>query len=124
MSWASKQRTTRVEDEAYPLTGIFDISLPTLYGEGRRAFIRLQEEILKRIPDQSLFAWGLLYHVCHFVSYDAGRPVNTELSLQEQDVTSSNVFADSPGSYARSGDIGVLEAGTFTRRLGIPDMCT
>ncbi len=58
MSWASKRRTTRVEDEAYSLLGIFDINMPTLYGEGRRAFTRLQEEILKRIPDQTLLAWG------------------------------------------------------------------
>ena len=58
MSWASRRITTRVEDEAYSLMGIFDINMPTLYGEGSRAFLRLQEEILKRIPDGSLFAWG------------------------------------------------------------------
>ncbi|RDX46388.1 HET-domain-containing protein [Lentinus brumalis] len=34
MSWASKRSTTRVEDEAYSLLGIFDINMPTLYGEG------------------------------------------------------------------------------------------
>jgi hypothetical protein len=28
-----------------------------LYGEGQRAFIRLQEEIMKRKYDHSLFAW-------------------------------------------------------------------
>ncbi|TFK91075.1 HET-domain-containing protein, partial [Polyporus arcularius HHB13444] len=58
LSWASNRRTTRVEDEAYSLIGIFDINMPTLYGEGQRAFIRLQEEILRRIPDQTLFTWG------------------------------------------------------------------
>lgn len=58
LSWASKRRTTRVEDEAYSLLGIFDISIPALYGEGQRAFRRLQEEVMRRIPDQSLFAWG------------------------------------------------------------------
>lgn len=58
MSWASGRQTTRVEDEAYALMGIFDIDMPTLYGEGARAFHRLQEEILRRIPDQSIFAWG------------------------------------------------------------------
>ncbi|PIL28787.1 hypothetical protein GSI_08831 [Ganoderma sinense ZZ0214-1] len=31
--------------------------MPTLYGEGHRAFRRLQEEILRRIPDQTIFAW-------------------------------------------------------------------
>ncbi|RPD75572.1 HET-domain-containing protein [Lentinus tigrinus ALCF2SS1-7] len=50
--------TTRVEDEAYSLMGLFGIYMPTIYGEGRNAFLRLQEEILRRIPDQSIFAWG------------------------------------------------------------------
>ncbi|PIL24779.1 hypothetical protein GSI_12665 [Ganoderma sinense ZZ0214-1] len=58
MSWAAARETTRVEDRAYSLFGIFDVNLPTLYGEGDRAFQRLQEEILRRIPDQSLFAWS------------------------------------------------------------------
>ena len=57
-SWASGRETTRVEDEAYSLLGIFDINMPTLYGESYRAFRRLQEEIMRRIPDHSLFAWG------------------------------------------------------------------
>ena len=58
MSWAATRETTRVEDQAYSLLGIFDINMPTLYGEGQRAFRRLQEEILRRVPDQSIFAWG------------------------------------------------------------------
>ncbi|EJF57899.1 hypothetical protein DICSQDRAFT_173521 [Dichomitus squalens LYAD-421 SS1] len=32
--------------------------MPTLYGEGHRALRRLQEEVLRRTPDQSIFAWG------------------------------------------------------------------
>lgn len=60
MSWASLRRTTRVEDEAYCLMGIFGVRLPVIYGEGTQAFIRLQEEIMRRIPDQSLFSWGLM----------------------------------------------------------------
>lgn len=57
MSWASYRRTTRVEDMAYCLLGIFDIQMPLLYGEGEKAFVRLQEEILKTTDDYSLFAW-------------------------------------------------------------------
>ena len=57
MSWASKRQTTRKEDVAYCLLGIFDINMPLLYGEGERAFLRLQEEIIKSTDDQSLFAW-------------------------------------------------------------------
>jgi len=60
MSWASLRQTTREEDRSYSLLGIFDISMPLLYGEGgTRAFLRLQEEIVKRNADQSIFMWGL-----------------------------------------------------------------
>ncbi|KAM0797170.1 heterokaryon incompatibility protein-domain-containing protein [Usnea florida] len=57
MSWASHRVTTRVEDIAYCLMGIFDINMPLLYGEGEKAFTRLQEEIMKNSDDHSLFAW-------------------------------------------------------------------
>lgn len=58
MSWASKRHTTRPEDMAYCLLGLFDINMPMLYGEGgQKAFIRLQQEILKGPFDESLFAW-------------------------------------------------------------------
>jgi hypothetical protein len=58
MSWASRRKTTREEDIAYCLLGLFDVNMPLLYVEGRRrAFERLQEEILKRSTDQSCLAW-------------------------------------------------------------------
>ncbi|KAK1498081.1 HET domain-containing protein [Colletotrichum cuscutae] len=57
MSWAAHRRTTRVEDRAYSLLGLFDIHIPMIYGEGRKAFQRLQEEIAKETDDLSLFAW-------------------------------------------------------------------
>ncbi|KAK4109274.1 HET-domain-containing protein, partial [Canariomyces notabilis] len=57
MSWASMRKTTRIEDTAYCLMGIFDIHMPMIYGEGKKAFMRLQEEIAKQSCDLSLFAW-------------------------------------------------------------------
>jgi hypothetical protein len=56
MSWASDRTTTRLEDTAYSLFGLFDVNIPLLYGEGSKAFIRLQEEILRTSDDQSLRA--------------------------------------------------------------------
>ncbi|KAH9914765.1 heterokaryon incompatibility protein-domain-containing protein [Epithele typhae] len=48
LSWASRRETTRPEDIAYCLFGIFGINMPTLYGEGgEKAFYRLLEEIMK-----------------------------------------------------------------------------
>ncbi|KAI0385435.1 heterokaryon incompatibility protein-domain-containing protein [Hypomontagnella monticulosa] len=57
MSWAASRQTTRIEDTAYCLLGIFGINMPLLYGEGEKAFVRLQEEICKQTTDMSLFAW-------------------------------------------------------------------
>ncbi|KAM5348895.1 hypothetical protein ACJ41O_008718 [Fusarium nematophilum] len=57
MSWAATRETTREEDRAYSLLGIFQVNMPMLYGEGNKAFVRLQEEIIRDSPDMSIFAW-------------------------------------------------------------------
>ena len=57
MSWISRRQTSREEDIAYCLLGIFDVNIPLLYGEGRKAFLRLELEILKKSDDESIFAW-------------------------------------------------------------------
>jgi len=57
MSWASPRTTTRSEDVAYCVLGLFNVNMPLLYGEGKKAFIRLQEEIMKDSDDQSIFSW-------------------------------------------------------------------
>ncbi|KAK3394962.1 hypothetical protein B0H63DRAFT_62851 [Podospora didyma] len=62
MSWASSRQTTRIEDVAYCLLGIFNVNMPMIYGEGERAFTRLQEEISKETNDLSLFAWTARGH--------------------------------------------------------------
>ena len=59
MSWAAHRVTTRVKDAAYCLLGIFGINIPLLYGEGNSALLRVQEEIVRRSNDQSIFAWRL-----------------------------------------------------------------
>ncbi|KAF3798155.1 Vegetative incompatibility protein HET-E-1 [Colletotrichum gloeosporioides] len=58
LSWLARRETTRLEDMAYCMLGIFGISMPLVYGEGSRAFMRLQEEILKVSDDHSLFCWS------------------------------------------------------------------
>lgn len=59
MSWAATRETTRSEDIAYCLLGIFDIYMAMLYGEGDAAFKRLQQEIMQTSDDHSIFAWDL-----------------------------------------------------------------
>jgi hypothetical protein len=85
MSWASKRKTTRVEDIAYCLLGIFVIHMPLLYGEGNHAFIRLQEEIMRKTNDHSIFAW-----------YSTG---NIHRKVD------GGLLANSPAKFSDSGEI-------------------
>jgi hypothetical protein len=87
MSWASKRKTTRCEDVADRLLGIFEVNMPLLYGEGVRAFIRLQHEIVGQSSDQSMFAWRY-----------------------EQDTGPHGIFASSPAAvFFSSGNIVVVD---------------
>ena len=86
MSWAAARNTTRLEDIAYCLLGLFDVYMPLLYGEGRRAFWRLQSEILKQTTDQSLFAWR---------SHGVGIGDLSSPTL---------IFADSPAQFHLDGE--------------------
>lgn len=62
MSWAARRTTTRREDLAYCLLGIFDINMPLLYGEGQKAFKRLQEEIIRSSDDETIFVHTYALH--------------------------------------------------------------
>ncbi|OCL04359.1 HET-domain-containing protein [Glonium stellatum] len=58
LSWAAGRITTRREDRAYSLMGLFGVNIPTIYGEGQEAaFFRLQSEIFQKTSDHSIFAW-------------------------------------------------------------------
>ncbi|PPJ57283.1 hypothetical protein CBER1_09011 [Cercospora berteroae] len=48
MSWMTNRRTTRVEDLAYCLLGIFEVFMPLVYGEGDQSRHRLLKEILAK----------------------------------------------------------------------------
>lgn len=43
---------------AYCLMGILQVNMPLLYGEGERAFVRLQEAVLSGSDDISALLWG------------------------------------------------------------------
>ncbi|KAH8749484.1 heterokaryon incompatibility protein-domain-containing protein, partial [Diaporthe sp. PMI_573] len=86
MSWAASRQTTRPEDAAYCLLGIFDINMPLLYGEGSRAFTRLQEEIIRRTCDLSIFAWKTI--ACQITAS-----------------THSGILAESPRDFTHCGSI-------------------
>ena len=55
-SWAANRETTKEEDKAYSLLGIFDVFLPLIYGEGREnAFRRLQEEVDRSVKSHEVY---------------------------------------------------------------------
>jgi hypothetical protein len=54
---ASMRQTTRVEDAAYSLLGIFSMSLSVVYGEGDRTLGRFLAQLLTSSGDTSILAW-------------------------------------------------------------------
>ncbi|KAH0430255.1 het and ankyrin domain protein [Colletotrichum camelliae] len=60
MKWIGNRQTTKKEDLAYCMLGIFDVNMPLLYGEGDKAFTRLQEEIMRHSDDVTIFLWKSL----------------------------------------------------------------
>lgn len=101
MSWAANRKTTRAEDTAYGLIGIFGINMPLLYGEGDRAFTRLQHELMRTSNDDSIFAWGL-------EPPTPGRPLfasDDPLSHRAVITGGSPLLATSPGAFRNCGSI-------------------
>jgi len=94
MSWAAHRETTRLEDQAYSLMGLFEVNMPMLYGEGEKAFTRLQEEIIKSSGDHSIFAWpGILTEYDKAEMYDV---------IHEHQ---GGLLAKSPFAFALCGNI-------------------
>jgi hypothetical protein len=102
MAWASKRQTTRTEDMAYCLLGIFDVNMPMVYGEGSKAFMRLQEEIMKNSTDHSLFAWGI--HPAGTAAIDAVKPAKEAFFPKIEDVH-KGMFASSPADFMHCNSI-------------------
>lgn len=102
MSWAAGRQCKKVEDVTYCLLGLFDIYMPLHYGEGSRAFMRLQEAIFRKTEDHSLFAW-------------TGTTEDGLLDCQTVD----SIFASSPLNFVNSGDIEI-----FHEELGPPAQIT
>ncbi|KAF5338563.1 hypothetical protein D9758_016541 [Tetrapyrgos nigripes] len=98
MSWAAFRETTRPEDQAYCLLGVFGVSMSPIYGEGGvKAFMRLQQEIIRISDDRSIFAWVAV-------------PPTKELKPWEIDRLARNtetrgLLARSPYEFRMSGDV-------------------
>ncbi|PWY85860.1 HET-domain-containing protein [Aspergillus sclerotioniger CBS 115572] len=105
MSWAAKRRTTRREDMAYCLLGLFDISMPLLYGEGDKAFLRLQEEIMKVTNDTSLLSWGLTGPSGYDEFDISGGDLEITAETSSEQPIMAPILASHPGFFRWCGDI-------------------
>lgn len=114
MSWAAKRETTRVEDRAYSLMGIFNVNMPTIYGEGEKAFIRLQHEIIRQSPDQSIFAWGVAHDHAVLEQNTTSFADGYEWTVEDR-----GLLASSPDMFADSAGIDALTLDTLASRLGL-----
>lgn len=106
LSWASFRWTNRIEDEAYCLLGLFQINLPLLYGERRKAFERLQQEILRVSGDVTLFAWEEIHLYNSFT-----RTSGLDLQFESHD-RELPLMASRPAQFARSGHVRALRVAT------------
>ncbi|KAF2963944.1 hypothetical protein GQX73_g9620 [Xylaria multiplex] len=109
MSWASRRTTSRTEDQAYCLLGIFNVNMPLIYGEKSKAFRRLQEAIYLEYPeDHSLYAWGPIsddfsYRVKDVDQVWGSKLIEYDPSLVDQKVF--GLFAESPADFMDSGRV-------------------
>ncbi|KAI1389579.1 HET-domain-containing protein [Hypoxylon trugodes] len=93
LAWAAHRETKRVEDRAYSLFGILEVNMPLIYGEGEKAFIRLQEEVIKSRDDDSLLAWG-------YRSIPGAHP----------GISRNGVLAQSPSEFSQCHSFQILES--------------
>ncbi|KAK4974034.1 hypothetical protein LTR66_011119 [Elasticomyces elasticus] len=94
MSWMSGRTTALKEDIAYSLIGLFDVSMVPMYGEGVKAFARLQDTLIgDGAFDESLFAWS------------SGVPLRCFGRHDPWLADEWGLLAPSPDCFAQSGNI-------------------
>ena len=103
------QVTKEVEDIAYSMIGLLGVHLTPLYGEGRKAFMRLQQALVGSMLDESIFAWtapdeGLQCY--RGGGSPAWGPRGGKWGL----------LAPSPDCFRDSGDVVIIESRMVSRR--------
>lgn len=113
MIWASQRRTTKIEDMAYSLLGLFNVSLPIAYGEADRAWYRLMVVIANECTDASFFAW-------------AGQPSPYSRALPSSPASYSKLDPHTPVSIFnhRHPSYEVTKLGVSIKMLVIPARCS
>jgi len=114
--WTKTRRTTRAEDMAYCLLGIFDIFIPLIYGEGtENAMRRLRREIddtSKRQSMSSVFCHQL--KIIFAKNYQDGCE---NFILARTEIARTEIRRESKGHASGSRTIRSSEAGSRAVRL-------
>ena len=113
-SWASFRATSRIEDQAYCLLGLFGVNMPLLYGERQNAFKRLQEELIKTTSDTSILAWHSLGMRRHIMYRDVIKLVRSDLGDRELGPMpywphAADLLASSVADFSGCGDVRTTE---------------
>lgn len=105
MSWAAGRHSTRIEDVAYSLLGLFGINMPLLYGEEEKAFLRLQAEIVSSCPDTTILAWVLAAKEDRPDEIEESSGIGGDEEVDGDILASpfSGVMASSPGLFCACG---------------------
>lgn len=113
MAWASQRKTMKIEDAAYSLLGLFNVTLPIAYGEADRAWYRLMAVIVNECTDASIFAW-------------AGRPSPYSRALPSSPRSYSRLDPRLPANIfnRRHPSYEVTKLGVVIRMLVTPIRCT
>jgi hypothetical protein len=120
MSWAARRTTTKIEDMAYCLLGIFGVTMSLQYGEGKESFRRLQDGIISSSEDHSIYAWRdsrILQSVDTFWDnlIDVSKIQKSTISSEGSGTISRHqllkgLLAESPADFESSGDVRWLES--------------
>lgn len=112
MTWASQRKTTKIEDTAYCLLGLFNVTLPIAYGEADRAWYRLMSVIASECTDASFLAWAGPPS-----PYSRALPSSPASYLKHDPRTSASLFNRRHLSYE------VTKVGVVIKMIVLPARC-
>jgi len=125
MAWLARRKTTRIEDMSYCMLGLLDINMPLLYGEGAKAFTRLQHELIRSSNDHTIFCWSRFSNLPegwtsflapspqHFLGLASEPAIDGENragSISMYSMTNAGLSITLPVLYTPKGMLVILEA--------------
>ena len=109
LEWASARLTTRAEDMAYSLFGVFNLHLPVMYGEPKESCLgRLLAEIISQSGDISILDWvgeASPFHSCfpaHISAYQTAPRLSSHANQIQPSALNTNEIVSSLAELSHS----------------------